>query len=170
VRRREFITLLGGAAVAWPLAARAQQPERMRRIGVLMNRVADDPEAQARLKAFVQGLQQLGWAEGRNARMEVRSTAGVAANLHRYAAELVALMPDVILADGAVSVSALQGATRTVPIVFVAVPDPVGAGFVKSMARPAAIPLGLPHLSTLSRPSGSNCLKRSRQASRGQPF
>jgi putative ABC transport system substrate-binding protein len=136
LRRRKFITLVGGAAVAWPLAARAQQPERMRRIGVLMNRVADDPEAQARFKAFVQGLQQLGWAEGRNARMEVRWTAGVAANLHRYAAELVALMPDVILADGAVSVSALQGATRTVPIVFVAVPDPVGAGFVKSMARP----------------------------------
>ena len=136
LRRRKFITLLGGAAVAWPLAARAQQPERMRRIGVLMNRSADDPEAQARLKAFVQGLQQLGWAEGRNARVELRWTAGVAANLHRYAAELVALMPDVILADGAVSVSALQGATRTVPIVFVAVPDPVGAGFVKSMARP----------------------------------
>jgi putative tryptophan/tyrosine transport system substrate-binding protein len=127
LRRRKFITLLGGAAVAWPLAARAQQPERMRRIGVLMNRAADDPEAQARLKAFVQGLQQLGWAEGRNARMEVRWTAGVAANLHRYAAEFVALMPDVILADGAVSVSALQGATRTVPIVFAAVPDPVGA-------------------------------------------
>jgi len=136
LRRRKFITLLGGAAVAWPLAARAQQPERMRRIGVLMNRVADDPEAQARLKAFVQGLQQSGWAEGRNARVELRWTAGVAANLHRYAAELAALMPDVILADGAVSVSALQGATRTVPIVFVAVPDPVGAGFVKSMARP----------------------------------
>ena len=136
MRRREFITLLGGAAAAWPLAARAQQPERMRRIGVLMNRVADDPEAQARFKAFVQGLQQLGWAEGRNARMEVRWTAGVAANLHRYAAELVALMPDVILADGAVSVSALQRATRSVPIIFVAVPDPVGAGFVKSLARP----------------------------------
>jgi putative tryptophan/tyrosine transport system substrate-binding protein len=136
LRRREFITLLGGAAATLPLAARAQQAGGMRRIGVLLNRVADDPEAQARLKAFAQGLQQLGWAEGRNARMDVRWTAGVAANLHRYAAELVALMPDVILADGAVSVSALQGATRTVPIVFVAVPDPVGAGFVKSMARP----------------------------------
>jgi putative ABC transport system substrate-binding protein len=136
MRRREFITLLGGAAATLPLVARAQQAGGMRRIGVLLNRAADDPEAQARLKAFVQGLQQLGWAEGRNARMDVRWTAGVAANLHRYAAELVALMPDVILADGAVSVSALQGATRTVPIVFVAVPDPVGAGFVKSMARP----------------------------------
>jgi putative tryptophan/tyrosine transport system substrate-binding protein len=136
MKRREFITLLGGAAVSWPLAARAQQRERMRRVGVLMNRVADDPEAQARLKAFVQGLQQLGWAEGRNVRMDVRWTAGVADHLQRYAAELVALMPDVILADGAVGVSALQGATRSVPIIFVAVPDPVGAGFVKSMARP----------------------------------
>ena len=136
MKRREFITLLGGAAATWPLAARAQQPERMRRIGVLMNRVADNPEAQARLKALVQGLQQLGWVEGRNVRMDVRWTAGVAEQLHRYAAELVAIMPDVILADGAVLVSALQGATRSVPVVFVAVPDPVGAGFVKSLARP----------------------------------
>jgi putative tryptophan/tyrosine transport system substrate-binding protein len=133
MKRREFITLLGGAT-AWPLAARAQQPERMRRIGMLMHRVAEDPEGQARLKAFVQGLQQLGWVEGRNVRLDVRWTAGVA--LRRYAAELVALMPDVILADGAVMVSALQGATRSVPIIFVAAPDPVGAGFVKSMARP----------------------------------
>ena len=136
MRRREFITLLGGAAATLPLVARAQQAGGMRRIGVLLNRAADDREAEARLKAFVQGLQQLGWAEGRNARMDVRWTGGVGANPHRYAAELVALMPDVVLADGAVSVSALQGATRTVPIVFVAVPDPVGAGFVKSMARP----------------------------------
>ncbi len=94
IRRREFITLLGGAMAALPLVARAQQPERMRRIGVLMNRVADDPEAQARLKALVQGLQQLGWVEGRNVRMDVRWTAGIADRLHRYAAELVALMPD----------------------------------------------------------------------------
>jgi ABC-type uncharacterized transport system substrate-binding protein len=136
VNRRALISLLGVAAAAWPLAARAQQPERMRRIGVLMNRVADDSEAQARLKALVQGLQQLGWVEGRNVRMDVRWTAGIADRLHRYAAELVALMPDVILADGAVGVSALQGATRSVPIIFAAVPDPVGAGFVKSLARP----------------------------------
>src|SRR5262249_52946003 len=135
-RRREFIALLGGAAIAWPLAVRAQHPERMRRIGVLMNRIADDPEAQARLKALVQGLQQLGWVEGRNVRMDVRWTAGIADHVYRHAAELVALMPDVILADGAVGVSALQGATRSVPIFFVAVPDPVGAGFVKSLARP----------------------------------
>ena len=136
LKRREFIAVLGGAVAAWPLAARAQQPEKVRRIGMLMLRVADDPEAQARLKAFVQGLQQLGWDEGRNVRMDVRWTANVAEHLHKYAAELVALMPDVILADGAVSVSALQGATRSIPIVFVAVPDPVGAGFVKSLARP----------------------------------
>src|SRR6516225_6165783 len=136
LKRREFIAVLGGAVAAWPLAARAQQPEKVRRIGMLMLRVADNPEAQARFKAFVQGLQQLGWAEGRNVRMDVRWTAGVAEHLHRYAAELVAIMPDVILADGAVTVSALQGATRSVPIVFAGVPDPVGAGFVKSLARP----------------------------------
>ena len=135
MKRRAFITLLGGAA-AWPLGARAQQTEKVRRIGVLMNRVADDPEAQARFKAFVQGLQQLGWAEGRNVRMDVRWTAGVAEQNHSYAAELVALMPDAILADGAAAVSALQGATRSVPIVFTGAPDPVGAGFVKSLARP----------------------------------
>jgi putative ABC transport system substrate-binding protein len=125
-----------GSAAAWPLAARAQQPVKVRRIGMLMNRVADDPEAQARFKAFVQGLQQLGWAEGRNVRMDVRWTAGVAEQFHKYGEELVALMPDAILADGAVAVSALQGATHSVPIVFVAAPDPVGAGFVKSLARP----------------------------------
>src|SRR5260370_1488726 len=134
--RREFVTLLGGAAVAWPLAARAQQRERMRRVGVLMNRVADDPEGQARLTAFVQGLQQLGWAEGRNVRMEVRWTAGVADDFRKYAAELVALVPDVILTDNAVGVAALQHATRTVPIVFVTVTDPLAAGFVKSLGRP----------------------------------
>jgi len=135
MKRRTFISL-GGAAAAWPFAARAQQPERVRRIGVLMNRVADDPEGQARLTEFVQGLQQLGWTNGRNVRMDVRWTAGVADNVRKYAAELVALMPDVILADGAVGMAPLQHATRTVPIVFVGVPDPVGAGFVKSMARP----------------------------------
>jgi putative ABC transport system substrate-binding protein len=136
MRRREFITLLGGAAAAWPSAARAQQPERMRRIGVLLNRIADDPEGQARLTAFVQGLQQLGWVDGRNVRMDVRWAAGVADHFRKYAAELVALVPDVILTDNAVGVAALQHATRTVPIVFVTVTDPVGGGFVKSLARP----------------------------------
>src|SRR6516162_1834950 len=134
--RREFITLLGGAAAAWPLVAVAQQPDQVRRIGVLMIRAADDPEGQARLAAFQQALQQLGWSDGRNVRMDVRWTAGVAEQLHKYAEELVALMPDAILTDGAAAVSALQGATRSVPIVFTGAPDPVGAGFVKSLARP----------------------------------
>ena len=135
IGRREFITLLGGAA-AWPLAARAQQGERMRRIGVLLNRTADDPEGRARFTAFVQGLQQLGWADGRNVRMDVRWAAGVDDHFRKYAAELVAVVPDVILTDAAVGVAALQRATRTVPIVFVTVSDPVGAGFVKSLPRP----------------------------------
>src|SRR6266436_1559899 len=154
MRRREFITLLSGTAAAWPLAARAQQAGGMRRIGVLMNRVADDPEAQARLKAFVQGLQQLGWAEGRNVRMEVRWTAGVADDFRKYAAELVALVPDVILTDNAVGVAALQHATRTVPIVFVTVTDPVGAGFVKSLARPGGNSTGFGRLKSAMPPKG----------------
>ena len=136
MKRRDFMKLVGGAAATWPLAAGAQEPGRMRRIGVLMNRVADDPEGQARLTEFVQGLQQSGWTNGRNVRIDVRWTAGVADDVRTYAAELIALMPDVILADGALGLAILQQATRTVPIVFVTVPDPVGAGFVKSMARP----------------------------------
>jgi putative tryptophan/tyrosine transport system substrate-binding protein len=134
--RREFITLLGGAAAAWPLAARAQQGERMRRIGVLMNLAADDPEGQARLTAFAQGLQQLGWTNGRNVRIDYRWAAGDADAFHRYAEELLALAPDVILASATPSVQALQKVTRTVPIVFALVADPVGAGFVESLARP----------------------------------
>jgi len=136
VKRREFITLLGGAAVAWPLAARAQQPERMRRVGVLMNLTADDPEASARVTAFAQGLQQLGWTAGHNVRIDYRWDAGDADRSRRYAAELVALAPDVILAVGSPAVAALQQATRTVPIVFAIVVDPVGAGFVDSLAHP----------------------------------
>ena len=134
MKRREFITLLGGAA-AWPLAARAQQPDRMRRIGVFMNLASDDAEGQARNAAFLQGLQEAGWAVGRNVRIEYRWGAGDAELFRRYAAELVALAPDVILASGA-SMYALQQVTREVPIVFVQVPDPVGAGIVLSMARP----------------------------------
>ena len=134
MKRREFITLLGGAA-AWPLAARAQQPDRMRRIGVFMNLASDDAEGQARNAAFLQGLQEAGWAVGRNVRIEYRWGAGDPELFRRYAAELVALAPDVILASGA-SMYALQQVTREVPIVFVQVPDPVGAGIVLSMARP----------------------------------
>jgi putative tryptophan/tyrosine transport system substrate-binding protein len=135
MRRREFITLLGGAA-AWPLVAGAQQGEQMRRIGVLAPFAADDPEAQARVAAFVHRLQQLGWTEGRNVRIDVRWGAGDAERIRRYAAELVALAPDVILASGGTTVGPLLQATRTVPIVFTLTPDPVGAGFVDSLARP----------------------------------
>jgi len=135
MRRREFITLLGGGA-AWPLAARAQQPERMRRIGVLMNVGESNPDGQARYAAFLQGLQQLGWTDGRNVRLEVRWGADDADRIHRGASELVALPLDVILANAGTTVSALQQVTSTVPIVFASVIDPVGAGFVESMARP----------------------------------
>jgi putative tryptophan/tyrosine transport system substrate-binding protein len=135
MRRRDFITLLGGAA-AWPLAARAQQGERVRRIGVLMTQAANDPEGQARIAAFLQGLQELGWSVGRNLRIDIRWSAGKADDTHKYAAELVALAPDIILASTTPSVAALLQATRTVPIVFTVVADPVGAGFVDSLARP----------------------------------
>jgi ABC-type uncharacterized transport system substrate-binding protein len=136
MRRREFIALLGSTAVGWPLVARAQQPERMRRIGVLMNLAADDPEGQARSAAFLHALQQLGWSDGRNVRIDYRWAAGDAAHFRRYTEELLALAPDVILAASTPSVQALQQATRAVPIVFAIVADPVGAGFVDSLARP----------------------------------
>jgi putative tryptophan/tyrosine transport system substrate-binding protein len=136
VRRREFITLLGGAA-AWPCAARAQQPERMQRVGVLMASAADDSVSQARIAAFLQGLQQLGWTDGRNVRIDTRWATTNADDLRRHAAELAALAPDVILAaTGTATTAPLLQATRTVPIVFVVVIDPVGAGFVTSLARP----------------------------------
>jgi putative tryptophan/tyrosine transport system substrate-binding protein len=135
IGRRELLAALGGAAAAWPLAARAQQVERMRRIGVLMNTAAEDPEGQARNTAFVQALQQLGWTGGRNARIETRWGTD-AGSTRKYAAELVALAPDVILASSSTATSALQQTTRTVPIVFVTVIDPVGAGYVESLARP----------------------------------
>jgi putative ABC transport system substrate-binding protein len=134
-KRREFITLLGGAA-AWPLAARAQQRERMRRIGVLMHLAADDPEGQSRVAAFLQGLQEAGWAVGRNVNIDVRWAAGEADRYRRYAMEIVALTPDVILTSATPSIRAMQQATRTVPIVFVLVPDAVGTGIVDSLSRP----------------------------------
>jgi ABC-type uncharacterized transport system substrate-binding protein len=136
VRRREFITLLGGAAVAWPLAAHAQQSERVRRIGVLMPSAADDPEFQARITAFLQGLAQLGWLDGRNVRIDTRWGVADADRIRKYAAELVALAPDVILANSSAAIAPLLQATRTVPIVFTSVADPVGAGYVDSLARP----------------------------------
>jgi len=136
MRRREVITLFVRAAATWPLAARAQQPEQIRRIGALMNLAADDPESQRRVTAFVQGLQQLGWTDGGNVRIDFRWGADDAERIRTYAAELVALAPDVILAAGAVTVGPLQHASRTVPIVFAGVTDPVGAGIVASLARP----------------------------------
>ena len=135
MKRREFITLLGGAA-AWPLAARAQQAERVRRIGVLMSMAADDPEGQPRITALAQGMRELGWAVGRNLQIDYRWAAGDPDRIRKYAAELVALAPDVILANSTPLVAALQQATPTVPIVFVGVADPVGAGLVQSLARP----------------------------------
>jgi ABC-type uncharacterized transport system substrate-binding protein len=136
MRRREFVTLLGGAAAMWPLAARAQQAERLRRIGVLMNLAADDPQSPVRIAALLQGLQELGWADGRNMRLEYRWGANDVERGRRFAAEMVALRPEVILASGSPSVGALQQVTRAVPIVFVAVIDPVGSGFVDSLAQP----------------------------------
>jgi putative ABC transport system substrate-binding protein len=135
MKRREFITLLGGAA-AWPLAARAQQREPVRRIGILMNLAADDPEGQARVAAFTQGLQETGWAIGRNARIDIRWAAGDVERTRRFAAELVALAPDVLLASGGTTLGPLQQATRTIPIVFAQVTDPVGAAVVETLARP----------------------------------
>jgi putative ABC transport system substrate-binding protein len=134
MQRREFIGLIGGAS-AWPHLARAQQPDRMRRIGVLMAGT-DDQEPQVRLAVFLQALQQLGWTDGRNVRIEYRRAGGNADDIRKYAAEFAALAPDVILAGGGAVVPSLQQATRTVPIVFTQTPDPVGAGFVDSLARP----------------------------------
>ena len=132
---RVFITLIGGAAT-WPLAVRAQQAERVRRVGLLNILGTDDPEAHARAAVFEQTLEQLGWSVGRDLKIETRQIGGDVDNLRRYAAELVALAPDVILSVGSITVAPLQQATRIIPIVFVNVPDPVGAGFVESMAHP----------------------------------
>jgi putative tryptophan/tyrosine transport system substrate-binding protein len=135
MRRREFITVLGGAAAAWPLAARAQQGERVRRVGILMPLTADDPYDQTRLAAFLQGLQEAGWSVGRNLRIDTRWGGGIE-GICRSAVELVALSPDVILTIGTNSAVALQQASRTIPVVFTAVTDPAGGGLVESLARP----------------------------------
>jgi putative tryptophan/tyrosine transport system substrate-binding protein len=135
MKRREFITVLGGAA-AWPLTLRAQQSKPMRRVAALMPYSANDPVSQNRNAAFLQSLQQLGWTVGENVQIDYRWSAGSEDDTRNYAAELVALAPDVILASGSAAVEPLRRATRTVPIVFVLIPDPVGAGFVDSLARP----------------------------------
>jgi putative tryptophan/tyrosine transport system substrate-binding protein len=136
MRRREFITLLGGAAAAWPVAAHAQQTDRARRIGVLTSLSMHDPASQARLTTLQQGLQQLGWTEGRNIHIDWRWGAGNADNLRKHAEQLTALAPDAIVANGSAAVALLLQATRAVPIVFTDVLDPVGAGFVDSLAHP----------------------------------
>ena len=136
MRRRDFIRGIAGSAINWPLATRAQQQEHMHRIGVLMNRAADDPDGQARLAAFKEALKQLGWSDGGNMRMDTRWGEDNVDREGKAAAELMALAPDIILASGTLSVSALQRASRSTPIVFANVTDPVGAGFVNSLARP----------------------------------
>src|SRR6516162_8422882 len=135
MRRRQFITLLGGAAAAWPLAARAQQPEKMRRIGVLMS-IEKNPEGKVQLSRFTEGLAEIGWTDGRNLRMEIRWGGGDVNRIRTFAKELVALQPDVILAHGTPATAALQRETRTIPIVFVTVTDPVGDGFVAGLPHP----------------------------------
>ena len=138
MRRRDFITVIAGLGAVWPLTltARAQQPQRMRRIGVIIPGTADDAEYQARMAAFLQELQQLGWSDGRNVRIDTRWAAGDANLFRKYATELFAFEPDVILASGSTSLGLLLQTTRTVPIVFATILDPVGAGFVESLARP----------------------------------
>jgi putative tryptophan/tyrosine transport system substrate-binding protein len=143
LRRRDFVTLLGGAAVVWPFAARAQQPaERMRRIGVLMS-IENDPDGKAQLSGFMQGLAEIGWIDGRNLRMEIRWGGGDVNRIRTFAKELVALQPDVILAHGTPATAALQRETRTIPIVFVTVTDPVGDGFVAGLPHPGGNITGL---------------------------
>ena len=147
IERRKLLAALGGASTAWPLAARAQQGERMRHIGVLMASAADDSENQACMAAFLQGLAQLGWTDGRNVRIETRWATTNADDLRRHAAELAALAPDVLVAaTGTATVAPLLQATRTLPIVFVVVIDPVGAGFVASLARPGGNTTGFASL------------------------
>src|SRR5262249_1443482 len=141
LQRRRFIALLGGAA-AWPLAARAQQRERMRRIGMLIGTAADDPQGPPRIAALAQGLQELGWIADRNVRIDYRFGGGNVDELRRQAAELAALAPEVVLANGSAAVTALQAAARHTPIVFTSVIDPVGAGFVETLAHPGGNPPG----------------------------
>jgi putative tryptophan/tyrosine transport system substrate-binding protein len=166
--RRAFITLLGGAAAAWPLAARAQQADRMRRIGVLMNGTATEARLQLYVAAFVQGLRQLGWNEGQNIRIDVRWNAGDADLARTYAAQLIGLMPDVILASSMTNLTVIQQATSTVPVVFVQVSDPVAQGFVASVARPGATSPALACTSSRSAANGSTYSRRPHDVNRGR--
>jgi putative tryptophan/tyrosine transport system substrate-binding protein len=155
VRRRQFIAMLGGAAVsAWPIAAQAQQPQRMRRIGVLDTLAGDDPEASVRHGAFMQGLQELGWGIGRDVRIDTRWAAGDAGRIRSLAVEVVATGPDVIFTSGFSTIRPLLDATSTLPIVFANVVDPVGAGFVAAWPGLAAMSPASPAMSSASRSSG----------------
>src|SRR5262245_42754745 len=156
MKRREFITLLGGAA-AWPLVAKAQQLERMSRVGVLVNLSENDPDGQDVVAAFVQELQRLGWSGGRNVRIDTRWGAGDRERYRTLAAELVGLVPEVVLAATTDVVAALQRASQATPIVFVGIIDPIGSGLVASMARPGATPPASPYLNTRLRPNGWSC-------------
>jgi putative ABC transport system substrate-binding protein len=161
IARRDFITLVGGAAAAWPLAARAQQRDRVRRIGMLMNLAAEDPEGLARLATFHQGLQEGGWVIGRNVRIDYRWGPGNTDLMRKYATELVALAPDVIFAASGTTVPAVLEATRTIPIVFAQTADPVGQGFVASLARPGGNATGFMNYEFSLGGNGLNCSKRS---------
>jgi hypothetical protein len=168
MRRRDFITILGGAAFAGPLAARAQQTDRKRRVGVLMGYGEADPEAKALLAEFTQGLSELGWIGGRNLQMDVRWAPGRTDLMHTFARELVDLQPDVILADSTPVTAALKRETLTIPIVFAAVADPVGSGFVASLHNPVGTSLGSVHSKRQWRASGLSCSQESRPASDGR--
>jgi putative tryptophan/tyrosine transport system substrate-binding protein len=171
IRRREFISLIGSAAAAWPVAARAQQSERMRRIGVLMHSRADEPEAQARLRAFLQGLEEAGWAVGRNLQVDHRWSVGDLARLRKDAAELVALTPDAILAGVGATTPSLLQASQSVPIVFAQGIDPVGNGYVESMAQPGGNATGFIQFEYIAWPeNGWSYSKSLRLESRASPF
>jgi putative ABC transport system substrate-binding protein len=161
MKRRQFITLIGGTAIAWPLAANAQQGERMRHVGVLISLTADDPQSKARVTAFLRACRAFGWADGRNLSIDYRWGGGDVSRMRSYAAELIALAPDVVVAGGSEATAAFQQATRNVPIVFVNVGDPVGAGFVDSLSRPSGNATGFSFSNTVSARNGWNCSKRS---------
>ena len=168
MKRREFIGLMGATA-AWPMVAQAQQSKQVRRIGVLTAYSESDPEAQARVAAFREGLQKLGWTEGRNIRIDARWAASDAALMQRFAQELVALQPELILSSSTPTTAALLHQTRTIPIIFAIVADPVGSGFVASFPRPGGNVTGFTDISRRSRASGWSCSRRSRRASPGSP-
>src|SRR6516165_3935366 len=168
VRRRGFIGALGGAAT-WPLAGYAQQPERVRRVGALLPYDANDPVTQRLVTAFAHGLGASAWVEGKDIRIEYRFAAGDPTLFETYAAELVGLSPDAILASTTPAVAAVQQKTRTIPIVFVLVVDPIGQGFVQSLARPGTTSRDSASTKTRSSENGCNCSRKSRQASRGSP-